>query len=827
MKLQMDMHEATGQGFDSVADFAIEMNPKAFQVLSDTIYKDKIGSIVRELGCNAFDAHVDAGNGDKPFEIHLPDAFEPFFSIRDFGVGISPEDIKTVYTRYFASTKEQSNDVVGAFGLGSKTPFAYTDAFTVISIHKGIKYMYNAHKSNGLPSIVAFGAPEATDEPDGLEVRVSVEAMDYKAFASALKRQLKFFPVKPTVTNGDITWETYTPILEVDGFVYYSVDGYRRPMYGYSNDNVLAGLFIKQGPVAYPIDFDSLNQVLDSKGIKRSSFYEYLRRAVDRDWNKGIIIDMPIGTVEVTASREGISYKDATVENIMKRLEQIARVISREVLVKLEKSYKEGVLAFSQTLEELDGYFKHSLKAEDMEKRFPKFSFADQSHGVTAKFKVPTSVFEGMEVRKYDIVSYQQARAVQTYTLRASLVNPSDQSSGTKKHITIDLNGLAGAKDNDGNENVIYIKDIGNGFVARLKEHNQGGQVFLVDDSVSKAQLESALGDEFTIRNVSELPKVVTSRAGHGGHSITGGRQRLWFKVTTNSIERIFHGDQTCYAAQLPQVFGESFEDEGKGEKFAFFTTFNNKIDKRVGDYTGKADLANLFAQWLQRQGYEIVAIAGSMVNKAKEAGNFECFNELWKEHQDTFKAQSWDMFLDTVLNNYYNKVRQEYGSQGWGGPYSLQTYGKLLTTLGVSEVEPLMDNLNKITSLCKADCKRSVPTALVDIIIADPTRVTDFETLNGCFDSSHNSPATMSKVEQVLAKHGKTVEVLGSELATEFVKLIKEHIVDMVALSATTSALDLTRVEVRDPINVEDTFAFLTGEQTAETLLKKLGVGA
>lgn len=829
MKLQMDMHEATGQGFDTVADFAIEMNPKAFQVLSDTIYKDKIGSIVRELGCNAFDAHVDSGNGDKPFEIHLPDAFEPFFSIRDFGLGISPEDIKTVYTRYFASTKEQSNDVVGAFGLGSKTPFAYTDAFTVISIHKGIRTMYNAHKSNGLPSIVAFGKPEPTDEPDGLEVRVSVEAMDYKAFASAVKRQLKFFPVKPTITNGDITWDSYTPVLEVDGFVYYSVDDFRRPMYGHSSDNVLIGLFIKQGPVAYPIDFDALNQVLESKGITRTSFYEYFQRSDHRYSGKGIIIDMPIGTVEVTASREGISYKDATVVNIMKRLDQIARVISREVLVKLEASYDEGVLAFTKTLDALDGYFKHSLKADDMEKRFPKFSFKDHtSNGVIAKLKIPTSVFDGVEIRKYDIASYQTARAVQTYTLRAALVNPSDQSSGVMEFITIDLNSLAGAKDMAGNDNVIYIKDISNGFVARLQEHNQGGHALLVDDRVTKAQLEAALGDEFTIRNVSELPKVTTSRAGRAGHSITGGRQRLWFEVSTDRIGHIFHGDHTCYAANLTQVFGESFEDEGEGEKFAFFTTYNNKLDKRVGSYTGGSELATLFASWLKRDGYKIVAIAGTMVDKAKKAGNFECFQALWEERQDEFKAQTWDMFLDTVLNNYYHKLWSEYGHEGWGSPYSLNTYGNLLTKLGVSEVEPLMEKLAEVSSLITDNSSSSVSSALADIVGNDATLGSDFQRLNNALGGNRYQGHTdnMVMVEQLFAMHGKTLKVVGSELATEFVKLIKEHIVNLVAVSAGSgNVLDMSRMRVRDAIKSDE--FLLDCDQSRETLMKKLGVEA
>ena len=78
----------------------LEMNAKAFSALSDGLYKNKIGSIVREIASNCLDAHIQAGHPDRPFEIHLPDSFQPYIAFKDYGVGLSPEDMKTVYTKF-------------------------------------------------------------------------------------------------------------------------------------------------------------------------------------------------------------------------------------------------------------------------------------------------------------------------------------------------------------------------------------------------------------------------------------------------------------------------------------------------------------------------------------------------------------------------------------------------------------------------------------------------------------------------------------------------------------------------------------------------------
>ena len=153
--------------------FKIKASAKAFKILSG-FYSEPILAIPRELGANAWDSHVKAKNTDKMFEVHAPNTLEPWFSIRDFGTGLTPEAIDKVYTTYFESTKTEENDSDGCMGLGSKTPFNYTENFTVSSWVDGIKYVYNCFIDEaGGPNILPL-VQERSNEHNGVEVKFAV-----------------------------------------------------------------------------------------------------------------------------------------------------------------------------------------------------------------------------------------------------------------------------------------------------------------------------------------------------------------------------------------------------------------------------------------------------------------------------------------------------------------------------------------------------------------------------------------------------------------------------------------------------------------------------
>ena len=297
------------------SNFRIAMNAKAFRVLSDNLYQDKIGSIVRELSCNAADSHTMAGV-TKPIAIHVPDQFEPWFTVRDFGIGLSPDSIANVFCVYFESTKDQSNDSIGAFGLGAKTPFAYSDQFSVISIFNGVKRSYSASiGASGMPTIDLMHEGETTDG-NGVEIRMAVKEGDFNRFITAVKQQLRFFPVKPEISNfkGDFEFQAENEAL----FETPNVKVFKQAGYG-------ARVHIIQGPVGYPLDFAQVQTHLDTD---EQTFLRTLQEV-------GGNLYFKIGEIGVTASREGVEYNAHTIASLKAKItlahSEIVAWINKEI----------------------------------------------------------------------------------------------------------------------------------------------------------------------------------------------------------------------------------------------------------------------------------------------------------------------------------------------------------------------------------------------------------------------------------------------------------------------------------------------------------------
>ena len=51
--------------------------------------------------------------------------------------GLRWDDMKNIYTRYGTTTKDESDDYTGMFGVGSKAAMTYTNQFTGRSVKNG------------------------------------------------------------------------------------------------------------------------------------------------------------------------------------------------------------------------------------------------------------------------------------------------------------------------------------------------------------------------------------------------------------------------------------------------------------------------------------------------------------------------------------------------------------------------------------------------------------------------------------------------------------------------------------------------------------------
>ena len=297
-----------------------------FKMFIKNTYSNPIGSICREVSSNCFDSHIEA-KVNKPIIIRKGEdenTHSPYISFIDFGVGLSPQRMEEVYCVLMTSTKRDSNDQIGGFGLGSKSILAYNrqlaygsgetdNSFFVITISEGIKYTYLVYEGEESPMLSLLHTEETT-EHNGTEIRVPILAKDEYKFNNELLKQLYYFEniIFENISDSSVT-NNYQ-ILRAKNFLYRG-DAYSSYMH------------ICLGKVAYPINFDIL-------GLDMAE-YQY-----------PVAINFEIGELNVITSREAIDYSDDTIVLIKKKLNSA----KEELLDMLSKQYDNIVT--------LEDYFK-------------------------------------------------------------------------------------------------------------------------------------------------------------------------------------------------------------------------------------------------------------------------------------------------------------------------------------------------------------------------------------------------------------------------------------------------------------------------------------
>jgi hypothetical protein len=304
-------NEAILSNVGQVGEFRIRNSAKAFGILSSGLYANKIRAIVREYSCNAVDSHTEAGNLNTPFDVHLPNALEPWFSVRDYGVGLDEQQVRDIFTTYFESTKSNTDDLIGGLGLGSKSAFSYTDNFTIVAVKGGMKRVYTAFiNEQGVPSIAPMGE-EPSNDPNGVEIRFAVEdAYDFRKFYEEARHVYKHFKLRPVVSGGIGEFKFIDPeytdrdiIPGIHTFGEAGRGGYR------------ASSVAIMGNIEYPIQIPS-NAGLGEVG-------ELL--------DCGLAIEFGIGELDIQASREGLSYIPETIAAIKAKLEALNAVLADKI----------------------------------------------------------------------------------------------------------------------------------------------------------------------------------------------------------------------------------------------------------------------------------------------------------------------------------------------------------------------------------------------------------------------------------------------------------------------------------------------------------------
>ncbi len=293
---------------------------KMFHILSN-LYSNPLGAVVRELSTNCCDGHKIAGNEKLPFDILLPGKFDSnyFITFRDYGLGMPEEIVKSIFTTFGQSTKNNSNLETGCLGLGSKSPLAISDSFTVTSVNDGIKTTYSVSKDEQRKPVLAkFGTME-TEELNGLIVTVPLNKHFQNLVKYEIKNQLRFFKVKPRIFEAANELDTSDMFKKEP--CYEMTDAYVR-RYGTTE----RGSTIIQGEVQYSFSINTfLNSfVVDSDIIGQREDMKItseVKKNMTRlfDYYK-LDVFMEMGSVSFAPSREELIYDNPTCKNILDKL---------------------------------------------------------------------------------------------------------------------------------------------------------------------------------------------------------------------------------------------------------------------------------------------------------------------------------------------------------------------------------------------------------------------------------------------------------------------------------------------------------------------------
>lgn len=297
-----------GVGFS----YSKEGSAKLFMMMSDYLYSDKEYAVISELGANAYDAHAMVGKQDVPFSVFLPTALSNEFCVRDYGPGMSEEDVYRFLTQYGETSKSGSNDQVGFWGIGSKSPAAVSDTWSVISYHGGKKMHFEVFiTEQGIPTLKKIF--ETVSEETGLEIRIPLAQTNYNTWKAACVKAFTYYKVKPKL-NIEVS---YPLVKYVDG-VGSDLWSFRKDQYGYNTPHIITTMR------RYSIDLNKIvtgllaDDVIVKQGIA-SKFFQRLDMTFD------------IGQIDLNISREQIQYTPKTVSAIRDRLRLAFNEFSKAV----------------------------------------------------------------------------------------------------------------------------------------------------------------------------------------------------------------------------------------------------------------------------------------------------------------------------------------------------------------------------------------------------------------------------------------------------------------------------------------------------------------
>lgn len=301
MKLQVDQDRRVDLNGLKVKNYGIGNIAVFQQVARSSMYSDPYRACIQEYLSNGIDAMRERNRIDPTFEPSRNKLTVHFngneLRISDQGVGISPERMESGFASYYGSSKRDSDDEIGGFGLGCKTAFAdpNRDSFTVDTVYvdkDGVKRRYVTYhfiNASGLTSYAELSNVEAQEEELGTTIILPIDESDVDTYKSVLARLCRHWSEKPVVRGIQFDWEVVPTLFSGDEWLITN---------GKTLEVVIEGIPYEVDPSQLPEKYADMT-------------------------SSGAVLFFNTGDLSITSTRESLDYRGDTVAKITERLDDI------------------------------------------------------------------------------------------------------------------------------------------------------------------------------------------------------------------------------------------------------------------------------------------------------------------------------------------------------------------------------------------------------------------------------------------------------------------------------------------------------------------------
>lgn len=296
----------------------LEDQASLMNILMSKLYSDPVFSACKEIICNALDANKEAGNEHIPIKITLPNIENEYtFAVEDSGIGISPQRMLDIYTKFGASSKRDNNNQQGGFGLGAKSVLCITDCATIETTFEDTTYYYSFYLNDKNIPTVSLLHKVSKGSPSGTKITVKGSTnTERRDLSTEIATIIRFVTPRPILINAD------SRLVE-------SLSSPKKYWKPDDIDNILFSMKPRHSSIYVRILIDNIPYTFRTekgRAILRTNTDHYLTcqwTSIGYEEDGDIILQFKTGELSIAATRESVTTNDKNLLIIQERVKEV------------------------------------------------------------------------------------------------------------------------------------------------------------------------------------------------------------------------------------------------------------------------------------------------------------------------------------------------------------------------------------------------------------------------------------------------------------------------------------------------------------------------